>query len=902
MPRKENIRSLSIKNTIIFVFIVLTIVTVTLICFLVFSNWRSSAKNIISKIAEDMNSKIYHQIEAYMHTPLHVNEENHKLIENGIIDLTKDKEREKFFVGVLQSHRDEIYSFSYGAASGEYYGARRNEKGIIEIMKNNTDTGGHSWYYSLNEDLTAGELVMQAGIFDVRTRDWYKVAKDMGKPVFSPVYKHFIMPDLTISAAWPIYNNVGEFQGVLGTHIILSYINELLKGITSDIKGYSLIVQKDSGELIANSFDIPNFKILDEGKILRTKITEIENEVLAKAYNQYISTKNRSFKQKTTYDQLYMDFTEYTQTGVNWIIISAVPESLLLNSITDSIQATTILIIVSILTSYFIYFFIIKKLIKPIDSLIIASERIAEGDMLQRVPIVRNDELGRISKSFNKMADTILMLINNLEATVKDRTSELQKKNEDLIESKDHLRILLDSTAEGIYGIDKDGNCTFCNTSSLEMLGYNNQEELLGKNMHLQIHHSRRDGSSIPVEECEIYKALTVKHKAHVNNEIFWRADGTCFEVEYHSYPQYKENELIGAVVTFMDITERRKDEEQINYLHSHDSLTGLMNRRYFEERLKKCDIIDNLPISIIFADVNGLKLMNDIFGHASGDTLLKKAAEVLKRATGQDDLVARVGGDEFIILLPRTDASEAKKVIQKIKSMLPMEKVDAIKCDMALGFDTKTDTIQNIERIMGNAENEMYKEKTLNRKTVNTEMIDTIITTLFDISPREKNHSIAVGELCEKMGQVMKLSETKVKMLKEAGLLHDIGKVVLNDEIINKEGEFTEDEIQKIKQHSVVGYRILNLFDNTLDLAEGVYSHHEKWDGTGFPKGLMGEEIPIISRIISLAETYDKRMSEAKGNESMKKLDTINFIREKAGTYFDPTLTEIFIKMLEAE
>ena len=111
----------------------------------------------------------------------------------------------------------------------------------------------------------------------------------------------------------------------------------------------------------------------------------------------------------------------------------------------------------------------------------------------------------------------------------------------------------------------------------------------------------------------------------HAKDEVFWRADGTSFAAEYYSYPQLKDGKVIGAVVTFMDITERKKAEEKIRYISFHDSLTGLYNRTFFEEELKRLDTERNLPISIIMGDMNGLKLTNDIFGHTAGDMLLKK-------------------------------------------------------------------------------------------------------------------------------------------------------------------------------------------------------------------------------------------------------------------------------------
>lgn len=237
-----------------------------------------------------------------------------------------------------------------------------------------------------------------------------------------------------------------------------------------------------------------------------------------------------------------------------------------------------------------------------------------------------------------------------------------KKINKLLKEKDDNLELILNSTAEGIYGIDKNGNCTFCNASCLEILGYNDESELLGKNMHLQVHHSYRDGKSMSADECKIYKALKVGKGTHADDEVFWTADGTSFDVEYRSYPEFKDGKVIGAVVTFMDITERKKAYEEILYLSYHDILTGLYNKVFLEAELERLDTQRNLPISIIIGDANGLKLTNDVFGHAAGDKLLKKVADAIKRACREDDIIARIGGDEFIVLLPKLLVKMQKK------------------------------------------------------------------------------------------------------------------------------------------------------------------------------------------------------------------------------------------------
>ena len=478
-----------------------------------------------------------------------------------------------------------------------------------------------------------------------------------------------------------------------------------------------------------------------------------------------------------------------------------------------------------------------------------------------------------------------------------EREKDLTKVNYEMNLNKNQLQLILNSTAEGIYGIDNYGKCTFCNANGLKLLGYSDQKELLGKDMHLLIHHAYKDGTPMSLDECKIYKSLLNGKGTHAEDEVFWRSDGTSINVEYHSYPQYDDGKIYGAVITFLDNSERKKSEEHIRYLSYHDSLTELYNRKFFEDELIRINSKKNLPISIIFGDVNGLKLTNDIFGHAAGDELLKKSAKILQKVCREDDVIARVGGDEFVILLPNIDKAEVIKIIDRIKKEFEKERFTAIRGSISMGHDTKTNMVQDIESVMKNAEERMYKEKTINQKTLNLSYINTIVETLHLDSPREKSHSLNVSMLCKNIGYAMKLSETKVKKVKEAGFLHDIGKIILDKDILNKDGKLTENEKKAISKHPIIGYRILNLFDETLDLADSVLKHHENWDGSGYPKGLKGEEIPLFARIIRVAEVYDA-MTNSFNKNPLSTEEALMELKTQSGKTLDPNIVDIFLNM----
>jgi response regulator RpfG family c-di-GMP phosphodiesterase len=290
---------------------------------------------------------------------------------------------------------------------------------------------------------------------------------------------------------------------------------------------------------------------------------------------------------------------------------------------------------------------------------------------------------------------------------------------------------------------------------------------------------------------------------------------------------------------------------------------------------------------------------MNDVFGHVAGDMLIQKTAEVLKKACRNEDIIARVGGDEFIVLLPRTDGADTIKIMERIKSEMSKEKILDIKCSIAVGFDSKVISSQNIEEVIGNAEREMYKEKLLSKKSYSIDTIQSILKTLYGRDPREKVYAERITLLCNIMGKAMGLTLHEQKRLNDVGNIQSIGKIILDEEVLKKE-VLNEKETYQLQQHPVVGYRILNLFDNTLDLANYVYAQHEKWDGTGIPKGLRGEEIPIVSRIMAIMERYVEMLSKNEDNLSLGKELALKEIHDLSGKDFDPKLAELFIKVME--
>ena len=421
----------SIRVITIVSFIVLMTSTLITIGYIIFSNWKTSSDNTITKMENHLSKNISEKIEELVNIPLYTNEMNHNIIQNDILDMNDKKKRDAFFAGVIKSSNEEIYSFSYGLENGEYYGARKNANNQIEIYRRNKDTNGHTFYYSANKDLSEGKFVEDFGAFDPRTRDWYKAAKEKNKPVFSPLYKHFVKDDFALSAAYPIYNNEGKLQGVLGTHITLAGLNKELKDIIQD-NGIAYIIEKDTGALVANSLDKPNFTTLENGKIKRISINEIENKSIVKAYENYKKTSDRSFLIDEKNDKSHIKFSEYKSEGLNWIVITSIPDSLFASTINKNIQTAILLSLLALCISIIIYVQSMEYILEPIKDLINVTERFSKGDLSQRAKVFKNNEIGKLSIAFNNMAEELNIHTNNLEEKVKERTIKLEKTNEEL--------------------------------------------------------------------------------------------------------------------------------------------------------------------------------------------------------------------------------------------------------------------------------------------------------------------------------------------------------------------------------------------------------------------------------------------------------------------------------------
>jgi diguanylate cyclase (GGDEF)-like protein/PAS domain S-box-containing protein len=375
---------------------------------------------------------------------------------------------------------------------------------------------------------------------------------------------------------------------------------------------------------------------------------------------------------------------------------------------------------------------------------------------------------------------------------------------------------------------------------------------------------------------------------------------GSRKDVEVHIMPVLKKDGMqTGNTIIIRDITEKKKDENEIRFLTYHDKLTGLYNRRYFEQVVFQMDEPSNYPITIMIGDVNGLKLTNDAFGHLAGDRLLVAAAASLRRSLKDKDILARWGGDEFIMLLPNTDMEEANSIIHDINHYNKKTFVDSINLSIALGYAVKYNDGYDMSAVMKQADDMMYKEKLSVSRSVRNRTVNIILQSLYVKNPLEREHSMGVSRLADKLGVILGLGNSDIMDLRVLGQIHDVGKITIEDGILNKPDKLTEDEYEIVTRHSEKGYQIIKASPELMYLAEEVLSHHERYDGTGYPRGLKREEIPKLARILAVADAIESMLSDKPYRKALSMEQIIQELRVNAGTQFDPEVVEASFKIL---
>ena len=517
-------------------------------------------------------------------------------------------------------------------------------------------------------------------------------------------------------------------------------------------------------------------------------------------------------------------------------------------------------------------------LIKPIDDAILITQLTSMAKIKERNTLVKNQK-------------------EQLEVLVKHRTSDLKIEvtkrkglETELQESEDILKTYIEKAPIGIYVTDALGKYVDANAMACQLMG-RTRDEVLSLSISDFLIPADLDKGMAGFRELSTKGFLDAEYRVkNKNSQEFWI-----------SFRGAKIND--NCLIAFCsDISDRKEREARVEYLSYHDQLTGVYNRTFYEEEIERLDTEENLPFSVIISDVNGLKLINDTMGHTAGDKVLVETINLLSMHLRRGDILARVGGDEFSILLPRTRSHEAQDIVNRIQAACQTLKVNVLKepinLSVSLGFATKTKIAESFSYICKLAEDSMYRRKLLERDSFHSTLLESLRLSLFERSHETEEHASRLIHLSKKLGTAMGLSKDDLDNLVLLSSLHDIGKISIDNSILLKPGKLTDDEWLEMKKHPATGYRIAMASTELRSIAEYILCHHERWDGAGYPQGLKGENIPLLSRVIAIVDAYDAMTSDRPYRVKLTRQAALTEISINSGSQFDPEIAALFLTL----
>lgn len=380
-----------------------------------------------------------------------------------------------------------------------------------------------------------------------------------------------------------------------------------------------------------------------------------------------------------------------------------------------------------------------------------------------------------------------------------------------------------------------------------------------------------------------------------------------CFAKDSPHYWDVSEKNMLHAICLLMNLEICNElmnkqlvyETQKLEYLSKFDEMTGLYNRSYIEKSFEHIDNEESYPLAVIMGDLNGLKLTNDAYGHSEGDKMLQKAGALINMVVGELGIAGRWGGDEFLILMPKCNEEEAGKICGRIKRLFKSSDSVLSYNSISLGYAIKRTSVLSKGKLIKEAEDYMYKRKLLESRSLRSSIINSMQQTLHEKSCETEAHALRMSSIGKAIGNQMGLSAKELGDLELLAVLHDIGKITINNSILEKPGRLNIEEWKMMKEHSQSGYRILKAVPELAHIAKYVLYHHERWDGNGYPEAISKDEIPLLSRIISVVDAYDAMTNDRSYRKAMPKEEAIKEIIKNAGTQFDPGVVIAFVNVI---
>jgi diguanylate cyclase (GGDEF)-like protein/PAS domain S-box-containing protein len=513
-------------------------------------------------------------------------------------------------------------------------------------------------------------------------------------------------------------------------------------------------------------------------------------------------------------------------------------------------------------------------------------------------PLFKSQEVFFVDKVGKKKE--IHINLRAIEGTVKSIATflditDLKVIQKEAEKSENIYKTIFESTKSPMAVIGEDASILLANAAMEELTGLKKSDiegkkkysDFLLKDNAQYLSDKKRLKQICDIGSLESYEAKIITSNAKIKDVTI-------------DYSKIKDANL--NIVSFNDITDTKKNLEQIRYLSFYDNLTDLNNRAYFEETLRKFSVLENYNIGIMIIDLNGLKIINDIFGFDCGDKMLQSVARIIKESARSKDILCRYGGDEFIIIIPEADQAILSELVKKINIKCNKTKSEKIPISLSIGYAFGSIRHGKIRHIIKEAEDNMYKRKLLENKSNVSLIVTALENVLLEKSYETKNHAKRILDLSIKLGLKAGLVRSALDELALLAKLHDIGKIAIPDTILKKKSKLNKTEWEIIKKHTEIGYRISQSIKQFAPISDAILSHHEWWDGSGYPNSIKEEKIPVISRIIAITDAYDVMVNGRPYKKKMSIEESISELKRCSGTQFDPTLVDRYIEIILEE
>ena len=469
----------------------------------------------------------------------------------------------------------------------------------------------------------------------------------------------------------------------------------------------------------------------------------------------------------------------------------------------------------------------------------------------------------------------------------KARFENLQK----LEQSELMLQASIDVASNiNIFSIDTRGRYISFNSTHAQTV-----KEELGKEIHVNENIEIEAISKILKRDLgAIFQKVFKGETVHFEQEMPENQTFDCKIMPLKS----KRQEIIGATVFFQDISEQKQYEKMILEKSYRDGLTGFMNKRFFNEKIAEIDSAAHWPLVVVMADVNDLKLINDGFGHETGDRVIVEVTQKISHIFNNALAFFRTGGDEFLFFIPKSDVESVYQKVGLFNSEIKNAVLGEFAVSVAFGCAVKNGE-GSIQEVISEAEKKMYENKFVLLHKRQNDLVLTIEKRFFASHPLEEKRAYRVSELASSFGRYLGLDEFEVQPLKTLARLSEIGKIGMTPFDDSASWVDTTNGREVSMKHVEIGYQILSASGVYSEVALDVLSHHERYDGTGYPCGLAGDRIPFRARVLSVLSFYDKSIHPNNKTKTVDTATAIEQMKKQAGTLLDPNIVTSFIRAL---